>query len=192
MLAPLTPLLIDLFGEWSLKSYGHLVGYKYKDCQDEANRTGTNEGKAEVVGGTAPVHRVVCDVERKPCHLFIQKNAKVVTKKCPREAERQEAGYHQQCSQDHEGYPRVEDHWLIHCFPPGLGLHHHSHTVTAVNIEENDDKTQTVTGQMGASEEPGQSPCSMLPPRHHIPKHRIENDGDHSNTKARVLKVDAS
>lgn len=38
--------------------------------------------------------------------------------------------------------------------------------VTAVHVEENDDKAQAVTGQIGATKEPGEPPCLMLPSRH--------------------------
>lgn len=38
--------------------------------------------------------------------------------------------------------------------------------VAAVHVEENDDETQAVTGQVGATKEPGESPCTMLPSRH--------------------------
>lgn len=44
--------------------------------------------------------------------------------------------------------------------------------VAAEDIEQNDDKAQTVTGQVGTTKEPGESPGVMLPSRHlkHITK----------------------
>lgn len=50
----------------------------------------------------------------------------------------------------------------------------HSLPVAAVHIEKNDDKAQAVTGQVGASKEPGEPSCSMLPPRHLSEDKKIE------------------
>lgn len=190
MLAPLTPLLIDLFSEWSLKPYCHLVNHGYYGSQDQASRTGTNECQAEVVGSAAPVHRVLYDVEGKDCHLLIHQDAKVITEEGSSESQSQEAADHQQSAQHHERYACVEDVRPVHHLPPGLGLHRNRHTVAAVHVEQNDDEAQAVTGQVGATTEPGESPSAMLPSRHQIPEERVENDGDHSNTKAGVTKVD--
>lgn len=38
--------------------------------------------------------------------------------------------------------------------------------VTAVHVEQNDDESQAVTGQVGAAEESGKSAGAMLPSRH--------------------------
>ncbi len=38
--------------------------------------------------------------------------------------------------------------------------------VAAVHVEQNDDEAQAVTGQVGATKEPGESPCTMFPSRH--------------------------
>lgn len=38
--------------------------------------------------------------------------------------------------------------------------------MAAVHVEQNDDKAQAVTGQVGATKELGQSPCAVLPSRH--------------------------
>lgn len=38
--------------------------------------------------------------------------------------------------------------------------------VAAVHVEQNDDEAQAVTGQVGATKESGESPCTMLPSRH--------------------------
>lgn len=50
--------------------------------------------------------------------------------------------------------------------------------VAAVHVEEDDDKAKAVTGQVGAAEEPGESPRAMLPPRD-LPRVReTKGDGD--------------
>jgi len=38
--------------------------------------------------------------------------------------------------------------------------------VASINVEQNDDKAQAVTGQVGATKDPGESPGTMLPSRH--------------------------
>lgn len=38
--------------------------------------------------------------------------------------------------------------------------------MAAVNIEQYNDEGQTITGQVRATKEPGESLCAMLPPRH--------------------------
>lgn len=49
--------------------------------------------------------------------------------------------------------------------------------VAAVNVEQNDDKAQAVTGQVGATKEPGESPCSMLPSCHLTNNREMERSG---------------
>lgn len=41
-----------------------------------------------------------------------------------------------------------------------------SSPVAAVHVEQNDDEAQAVTGQLGATKEPGKSLCTILPSRH--------------------------
>lgn len=188
----LTSLQINPLGEWSLKSYCNLVGYSDNGSQDKTNGAGTDECKAEVVGRAAPVHRVLDDAEGKACYLLIHQDAKVVTKEGSSESQSEEATDHQQSAQHHEQNAGVEDVCSVHHLPPGMDLHRHCNAVAPIHIEQNDDNTQEVAGEVGTSKGSGQFARAMLPPSNHIPEKGVKNNCNNCMKKARFTKVDES